>query len=91
MKELLGYNEELLEVDGEFDYVNRSYIFSPIYETPPGYIVTQAVMMCRDCRSIIKYTGGGGNRYVCTKCYPALKLADFAEGHTHEILGKDEK
>lgn len=85
MRELLGYDERLLEVDGEYDYMGRSYVFDPIYETPKGYIVTQSIMMCRECTTIIKYTGGPGLRSVCLKCYPTLKLADFAEGHTHTI------
>ena len=85
MKNLLGYNERLVERDGEYDYVARSYIFDPICETPRGFIVTQSVMLCRECRKIIKYTGGPGLRAVCLDCYPALKVADFAEGHTHTL------
>lgn len=82
---LLGYSEELLEVDGEFDYHARSYRFSPIFDIQRGFIATAAVLSCRECRRIIRSMGGGSNRAVCLKCYPALKTADFAEGHTHEI------
>jgi hypothetical protein len=84
-RQILGYDEQLLERDGEYDYVARSYVFIPIYEARKGYITTQAVMTCRACRSIIKYTGGPGLRSICLDCYPALKVADFSEGHTHDI------
>lgn len=84
----LGYNERLLEKNGEYNYGDRSYIFDPIYEAPKGSIVTQAIMLCRECLGIIKYTGGPGMRSVCLKCYPALKVADFAQGHKHTITEK---
>ena len=89
MEELLGYNERLIESDGEYDYLKRSYIFDPIYAARKGYITTQAVMMCRECSDIIKYTGGPGLRSVCLKCYPALKMADFANGHQHTLFGEE--
>lgn len=85
MDNILGYDEQLLEVDGEYDYVSRSYVFNPIYEARKGYIVTQSIMMCRECSKIIKYTGGPGLRAICSACYPALKVRDFSEGHTHEV------
>lgn len=84
-RKLLGYDERLVERDGEYDYVARSYIFDPIYEARKGYIVTQSVMLCRECRGIIKYTGGPGMRSVCLNCYPALKVSDFAQGHEHKV------
>jgi hypothetical protein len=84
-KKLLGYDERLLEVDGEYDYTGRSYIFDPIYERGRGFIVTQALRMCRECGSVISSTGGPGYRSVCLQCYPALKVADFTEGHVHVI------
>ena len=82
---LLCYEEELLEVDGEYDYHSRSYRFSPVYESARGMISTAAIRVCRECRTPISSMGGGGNRYVCLKCYPVLKLRDFTEGHTHEL------
>jgi hypothetical protein len=86
---LLCYEEELLEVDGEYDYYSRSYKFSPVYESDTrGVILTAAFRMCRECHSAISSMGGGGARYVCLSCYPALKLKDFAEGHTHTMLGE---
>jgi hypothetical protein len=87
-KELLCYEERLLEVDGEYDYHARSYQFSPVYESARGTVTTAALRMCRECNAIISSMGGGGNRYVCLKCYPVLKLRDFAEGHTHIIEEK---
>lgn len=83
---VLGYEEELKEVDGEYDYQSRSYVFSPIHEPKRGTITTAAVKLCRECRGVISSMGGGGNRYICPKCYQMLKLADFAQGHEHEIL-----
>jgi hypothetical protein len=84
-KKLLGYDERPLEVNGEYDYAERSYCFDPVYESQRGYIVTQAFRMCRVCGSVISSTGGPGHRSVCLQCYPAVKVADFAEGHTHVI------
>lgn len=84
-RKLIGYEENLLEVDGEFDYTARSYSFSPIYENAPGMIATASMRMCRECRSVVSSMGGPGYRCVCLKCYPAVKLADFAQGHTHDI------
>lgn len=84
MRKILGYEERLLEVDGEYDYHSRSYIFDPIYEAGKGFIVTQAFRMCRECGTVISSTGGPGYRSVCLKCYPVLKLTDFNEGHIHE-------
>jgi hypothetical protein len=85
---LLCYEEELLEVDGEYDYHSRSYKFRPVYESGRGMFVTAAFRMCRECNAAISSMGGGGNRYVCLTCYPALKVADFAEGHTHAMSGE---
>lgn len=84
-RKLLGYEENLLEVDGEYDYHSRSYQFSPVYEIPRGAIATAALSLCRECRGIIRSMGGGSTRYVCLKCYPIVKTADFAEGHAHVI------
>jgi len=81
----LGYDEELLEVNGEYDYHGRSYRFSPIYEIQRGSIATAAMLMCRECRTVIRGMGGGSNRAVCLQCYPAVKLRDFSEGHTHDV------
>lgn len=84
-RKLLGYEENLLEVDGEYDYHSRSYQFSPVYEIPRGAIATAAVLMCRECRGAIRGMGGGSTRSVCLKCYPTVKLRDFAEGHSHTV------
>lgn len=92
MQTILGYSEDPLKVESEegddpgWDWNARSYIFRPIHETPRGAIATAAMMLCRDCSTVIKSMGGGGNRYYCVKCYEALKVIDFAEGHTHEIV-----
>jgi hypothetical protein len=84
-KKLLCYEEELLEVDGEYDYHSRSYQFRPVYESARGMISTAAIRVCRECHTPISAMGGGGNRYVCLTCYPVLKLRDFAEGHEHDV------
>ena len=84
-RKLLCYEEELLEVNGEYDYYSRSYQFSPVYESVRGMITTAAFRLCRECNTPISSMGGGGSRYVCLKCYPVLKLRDFAEGHTHTL------
>ena len=84
-QKLLGYEENLLKVNGEYDYHGRSYHFRPIYEIPRGAIATAAMSLCRECHGIIRSMGGGSTRYVCLKCYPAIKIADFAKGHVHVI------
>lgn len=88
---ILGYREQPLRTESEdnqpaYDWYSRSYVFKPITETPRGSIVTAAIMTCQECRTIIKYMGGPGSRCYCTKCYEALKLFDFAEGHEHTIM-----
>ena len=83
---LLGYEEQLKLVDGEYDYQSRSYVFSPIYDPGPGSIVTAAFRVCRECRRVLSSMGGPGYRSYCPKCYEVLKLSDFAQGHEHIIL-----
>ena len=85
--EILGYTEELLEVNGEYDYESRSYKFSPVREIPRGAIATAALLMCRDCHTPLRSMGGGSHRALCLHCYDVLKLRDFAEGHEHYIFG----
>ena len=84
-KEILGYRELPKLVDEAYNYSIRSYVFSPIYKTGPGYIVTQAFILCRECNATISSTGGPGYGSVCLKCYPSLKLFDFSQGHEHVI------
>ena len=84
--EILGYTEELLEVDGEYDYHSRSYIFEPVRDIRRGFIATAAILMCRDCHKPLRSMGGGDNRSLCLNCYDVLKLRDFAEGKTHTIF-----
>jgi hypothetical protein len=91
MTTILGYKEQPLRTESEdnepeYDYHSRSYIFSPIKETPRGSIVTASVMICAECSTIIKSMGGPGYRCYCLRCYDALKLFDFSEGHEHEML-----
>ena len=88
---ILGYQERPLRTESEdnepeYDWYSRSYVFEPITETPRGAIVTAAVMLCAECNTMIKGMGGGSRRCYCVKCYEALKLFDFAEGHEHEIV-----
>lgn len=88
---ILGYREQPLRTESEdnepaWDWHSRSYVFKPIVETPRGAIATASMMLCDDCRTVIKSMGGPGHRCYCLKCYEALKLFDFAEGHEHEIL-----
>lgn len=84
--EILGYTEELLEVDGEYDYQARSYKFEPVRNLKRGMIATAAFLVCRDCHKPLRSMGGGGNRSLCLNCYDVLKLRDFAEGKTHTIF-----
>ena len=84
--EILGYTEELLEVDGEYDYQARSYQFEPVRNVKRGMIATAAFLVCRDCHKPLRSMGGGGNRSLCLNCYDVLKLRDFAEGKTHAIF-----
>lgn len=88
---ILGYREQPLRTESEdnepeYDWYSRSYVFEPITPTPRGAIVTAAVMTCIECKSMIKSMGGPGSRCYCVKCYEALKLFDFAQGHEHEII-----
>lgn len=88
---ILGYQERPLRTESEdnepeYDWYSRSYVFEPITETPRGAIVTAAVMLCAECNIMIKGMGGGSRRCYCVKCYEALKLFDFAQGHKHEIV-----
>lgn len=90
-KTLLGYNESLLIVASDdnqtgYDYYARTYKFSPIYPVAPGSISTAAFRLCRECGGVISSSGGPGHRSVCLTCYPLLKIADFAQGHVHEIV-----
>jgi hypothetical protein len=87
--EILGYTEELLIVDGGYDYHARSYIFEPIRHRNRGAIATAAFLVCRECHEAIRSMGGGGNRSLCPQCYGVLKLRDFAEGHTHTVIGEE--
>lgn len=86
---ILGYREDpKLKDDGGYDYEVRSYVFRPIQERRPGTITTAAIMLCSDCRKIIKSMGGPGFRCYCNQCYDQLKIQDFAAGHKHTILEK---
>lgn len=82
---VIGYEELLLEVDGEYDYYARSYHFRPINESKRGMMTTAAVRLCRKCNALISSMGGPGYRSYCPSCYDLLKLQDFAEGHQHTI------
>lgn len=87
---ILGYTEEPLRVESEdnqpaWDYNTRTYIFRPITETPRGMITTMAFLMCSECGSAIKSSGGPGHNSYCPECYEQLKLLDFSQGHEHEI------
>lgn len=88
---ILGYREDPKKLeDGDYDWYGnlRSYNFRVIEEHKRGTIATAAVMMCHECRAMIKSMGGPGHRCFCVKCYEALKVADFAEGNTHTIVEK---
>lgn len=82
---LLGYDEQPKELDGEYDYVARSYIFRPIYEAGRGSITTAAFRLCRECHGAISASGGPGIRSVCLICYPIVQLQDFNSGYSHVI------
>ena len=50
------------------------YTLEPIYETPRGYVVTQAFILCTSCGSAISGTGGPRYNCVCMKCIEQLDL-----------------
>ena len=85
-RKILGYSERILEVNGEYDYYGRSYQYDPIRESQRGTIATAAVILCQECRTMIKSMGGPGHRSLCLSCYPKVKLQDFAEGHAHQVF-----
>lgn len=91
INEILGYREQPLATESEdnepaYDYHSRSYQFSPVRPSRPGMIATASLMMCQECGYVIKSMGGPGYRCFCIKCYEALKVADFAQGHEHTVL-----
>ncbi len=94
MTKILGYREDPLKVESEvgddpgWDWYARSYNFRPIVESPRGAIATASMMLCDSCRQVVKSMGGPGHRCYCVNCYEALKVADFAQGHKHNILEK---
>ena len=44
------------------------YTLEPIYETPPGAIVTQAFILCQSCGGSVSSTSGPRYNAVCLKC-----------------------
>ena len=50
------------------------YTLEPIYETPLGYVVTQAFILCSSCKSAISATGGPRYNSLCLKCVDKLDL-----------------
>jgi hypothetical protein len=50
------------------------YTLEPIYETPRGYVVTQAFILCTSCGSAISSNGGPKYNSVCLKCIEQLDL-----------------
>jgi hypothetical protein len=54
--------------------------WTPIYETPKGSIVTQAFILCEECRSAISSCGGPRYGSICISCWDNRRLFDFVEG-----------
>jgi hypothetical protein len=50
-------------------YTESAEGFVPLYETPPGYIVTAAFVLCKHCRGAIASMGGPRYDAVCLACY----------------------
>lgn len=50
-------------------YTERKDGFYPLYETPRGYIVTAAFILCKHCRGAIASMGGPRYDAVCLTCY----------------------
>ena len=50
-------------------YTEREGEFHPLYETPRGYIMTAAFILCKHCRSAIASMGGPRYDAVCLTCY----------------------
>jgi hypothetical protein len=69
MSKILGY---------EFDYADDQW--RPIFESPRGSIVTQAFILCSECRTAISSTGGPRSGAVCLSCWDNQRLFDFVSG-----------
>ncbi len=50
-------------------YIEREEGYYPLYDSPPGSIVTQAFILCKRCSHTI--SGHGGPKYdaVCLECF----------------------
>ena len=50
------------------------YTLEPIYETQPGYITTQAFILCSSCGGAVSSNGGPRYNALCLKCIDKLDL-----------------
>jgi len=50
-------------------YTEREEGFYELYETPRGYIVTAAFILCKYCRGAIASMGGPCYDALCLTCY----------------------
>ncbi len=48
-------------------------VWETIEEPKPGYIVTMAFILCRECKGAISSVGGPRYNSVCLKCYEKIK------------------
>lgn len=85
---ILGYQEQPKKIGNDYSWrdEDRSYMFTPIEENKKGMITTAAFMMCHNCGIVIKSMGGPGRKCYCLTCYDVLKVEDFSQGFTHEII-----
>jgi len=55
--------------DNHIGYIEREEGFYKLYKSKPGYIVTQAFVLCKYCEAVISSTGGPKYDAVCLNCY----------------------
>lgn len=57
------------------------YTLEPIYETPKGYIVTQAFILCTSCGGAVSSNGGPRYNAICLKCAEHLNFTNLIKGN----------
>ncbi len=50
------------------------YELEPIYAPRPGYVTTQAFVLCSSCGGAVSSTGGPRYNAICLKCIEQLDL-----------------
>lgn len=50
-------------------YTEQAGVYTPLYAAPPGSIVTQAFILCKECGGAISPCMGPQYNTVCLTCY----------------------